>query len=55
VALRALAGLAGVCGIVAPLYFPIAAFLLGVLALAVWALASRAREPQTAPEQPSLV
>jgi hypothetical protein len=53
--LRVLAGVAGVCGIVAPLYFPIALFLLGLLAVAVWCLASRAPEPRQAPAQTQLV
>ena len=53
--LRALSGLAGVCGIVAPVYFPIAVFLIGILALAVWCLTSRARQPEPAPAQTQLV
>jgi hypothetical protein len=49
--LRWLSGLAGVCGIVAPTYFPIAVFLIGVLALAVWCLTSSVREQQPAQTQ----
>jgi len=53
--LRVLSGLAGVCGIVAPTYFPMAVFLIGILALAVWCLVSRVRQPQPAPAQTQLV
>ena len=46
--LRVLAGLAGVCGIVAPTYFPVAVFLIGMLAIGIWCLTSRAPEPRPA-------
>jgi hypothetical protein len=53
--LRVVSALAGVCGIVAPLYFPMAVYLLGVLAVAVWCLASRLPERRPAPAQTQLV
>lgn len=53
--LRVVSGLAGVCGIVAPTYFPVAVFLIGILALAVWCLASRVPRPSSAPAQTQLV
>jgi hypothetical protein len=53
--LRVLSGLAGVCGIVAPTYFPIAVFLIGILALAGWCLTSPVRKPQPAATQTQLV
>ena len=49
--LRVLSGLAGVCGIVAPLYFPFAVFLIGVLALAVWCLVAKAPRPAAMPKE----
>ena len=54
VPLRALLALAGVCGIVAPTYFPMAVYLIGILALAAWCLASRVPEPR-AVQQTQLV
>jgi hypothetical protein len=53
--LRVLSGLAGVCGVVAPTYFPIPVFLIGILALAGWCLTSHVREPRPAATQTQLV
>ena len=55
VAPRVVAAVAGVCGVVAPLYFPMFVYFLGILALGVWCLASRAPRPQPAPAQTQLV
>jgi hypothetical protein len=53
--LRVLSGLAGVCGVVAPLYFPMAVFLIGVLAIAVWCLAARTARSRPVAAQTQLV
>jgi hypothetical protein len=53
--LRVFAGVAGVCGVVAPLYFPMAVYLIGILAIAVWCLTSRVPQQQAAPAQTQLV
>jgi hypothetical protein len=55
VPLRVLSALAGVCGLVAPLYFPMAVFLIGALALAVWCLVAKAPRPAAVPQETQLV
>ena len=43
--LRVFSGVAGVCGILAPVFFPIFVFWLWAVVLGVWALLARDREP----------
>jgi hypothetical protein len=54
-ALRVVAGVAGVCGVLAPFYFTMFAYFLGVIVLGVWFAVSRASRPQPAPAQTQLV
>ena len=53
--LRIVAAVAGLCGVLAPLFFTMFAYFLGVLVLGVWFLASRASRPAPAPTQTQLV
>lgn len=54
-ALRVVAAIVGLCGIAAPLYFPMFVYFLGVLVVGIWFLAGRASEPRPAPAQTQLV
>jgi hypothetical protein len=54
-ALRVVAAVAGVCGILAPLFFTMFAYFIGVVVLGVWFSVSRAGRPQPAPVQTQLV
>jgi hypothetical protein len=47
-ALRVFSGIAGVCGIVGPVFFPIFLFWLWAIVVGVWALLAREREPLSA-------
>jgi hypothetical protein len=49
--LRAVSAVAGLCRIVAPLFFPMFVYFLGVLVLAVWCLVARAPRRAPAPAQ----
>lgn len=55
VALRVVSAIGGICGIVAPLFFPMFLFWLWILALAGWCLVSRVRQPLPEPAQTQLV
>jgi hypothetical protein len=45
--LRVVTAVAGLCGIAAPAYFPMALFWLWVLGFGIWAVASRPAQPTT--------